>query len=233
MEPQKSTDYDQPVAYDKNGNPLYAHPPVEQPPQPVSIVPHAEHPVSEDDIKRHEEAVAKYPNLNLSKGEYVITQIPRHWIGVIVPPLVGGLLALMVCIILILYPLLVPSGNPPFSSIVLPALLLLVLIAIGVYIPVWVYRQNEMYLTNESVILYQQLSLFSRDQKLVSLGSVEDISFKQTGLPQLMLGYGTVRLSTVGKDVFTFTFAVEPKKHTQLINDTIEDFKNARKVSWS
>lgn len=236
MNPEEQSDYDKPVAYDKDGNPLYAHPPKEPAqtvPHEVSVMPHADLPVSEEAVRQHEESVKRYPSLGLSKGEYVVAEVPRHWIGVFMPPLVGGFLALVVCVGLLLYPVLVPSGNPPFSTIVLPAFLLLFLIVIGVYIPVWVYQQNELYLTNESIILNQQISLFSRDQKLVSLGSVEDISFKQTGLLQLMLGYGTLRLSTIGEDNYLFTFAVDPKKQTQLINDTIEDFKNARKVSWS
>lgn len=231
MSSQEKTDYDEPVAYDKDGRPLYAHPSAK--PAQVSVVPHAEIPVSEEDARRHDESVKRYPILGLSEGEYVVAEVPRHWIGVFVPPLLGGFLALVVCVLLAFYPVLVPGGNPPFSSLIVPALLLLILIALFVYIPVWVYRQNDLYLTSESIILNQQISLFSRDQKLVSLGSVEDISFTQTGLLQMMLGYGTLRLSTMGEDVYTFTFAVDPKKQTQLINDTIEQFKNKRKVSWS
>jgi len=236
MNPQEQTDYDQPVAYDKDGRPLYVHPPAGTEVQAAAVhVTRAVDPVdpqvSPETARRHDESVKKYPGLNLSKGEYVITEVPRHWVGLVTPLVVGGLLAVVVCAGLILYPSLAAAGSPPASSIVLPAILLLVLIAIGTYIPVWVYRNNRFYLTNESAIQDIQTSLFSRREQTVSLGSVEDASFSQTGLLQLLLGYGTIRLSTVGdEDTYTFTCVADPKEYIATLNDAVEAFKNGRPV---
>ena len=73
-----------PVAYDQYGRPLYAHPPTTQPqvvhmsraidPKPQDISPETK--------EKHEESRRKYPGLNLSEGEYVISAVRRHPIGV-------------------------------------------------------------------------------------------------------------------------------------------------------
>ena len=75
MEPDKSPDYNQPVAYDKDGQPLYAHPPTKEPvtaPEQFTHVTRAIDPlkptVSEETQRKHEESTKKYPTLNLSEG---------------------------------------------------------------------------------------------------------------------------------------------------------------------
>ncbi len=117
MPDTQPTDYDQPVAYDKDGRPLYAHPPtvaaVEQPQQVVHVsraFDPVEPEISAELAKRHDEAAAKYPALNLSKAEYIISEVRRHPIGLLPPLLGGGFLAFLVFAGLTAYPVLVPSG---------------------------------------------------------------------------------------------------------------------------
>ncbi len=236
MKVKEKIDYDQPVAYDKDGRPLYAHPPAKTSTQTAAVhvtraIDPVSPPISRETVKRHKESIKKYPTLNLSEGEYVIADVPRHWIGFVTPIVVGGLLAVIMCTGLILYPTITPASSPALSTVLLPALSLLVLIAIGTYIPVWVYKNNRFYLTNESAIQDIQQSLFSRREQTISLGSVEDASFRQSGLLQMLLGYGTIRLSTVGdEDTYTFTYAVNPKEYIATLNDAVEAFKNGRPV---
>lgn len=230
MQPEQP-DYDQPVAYDKDGNPLYAHPAVAVETPQSSPVPPQTAVVSEEVAKRHQESVARYPNLNLTANEYVIIEVEKHWIGTIVPIAIGTILALLVCFGLLFFPVLVPQSTVPLASLIAPAMLLLILIIIGTYIPVWVYKNNRFYLTNESAIQDVQTSLFARQEQTVSLGSVEDVSFHQTGVIQLLLNYGTVRLSTIGdEDTYTFTNVAQPKEKTTLLNNAVEAFKNGRPV---
>jgi uncharacterized membrane protein YdbT with pleckstrin-like domain len=239
MNPENKTDYDEPVAYDKDGRPLYAHPPednrppgtseryvhVARPAEPVDP------PMSDEAVKRHEESVNKYPTLNLSKQEYVIQEVTRHWIGLVAPVIAGGFLAVVICAGLILLPSLGVS-NVSISFTMLIGLLLLILIAIGTYIPIWVYRNNKFYLTNESAIQDIQVSLFAKQEQTVSLGSVEDVSFHQSGIIEMMLGYGTIRLSTIGdEDTYTFPYVSNPKEHVAVLNNAVEAFKNGRPVS--
>jgi hypothetical protein len=239
MNPDKNKNYDEPVAYDKDGNPLYAHPPTDPHRAALSQIVHVARPidpaqpvVSDETKQRHDESVAKYPTLNLSEGEYVISAVRRHFIGLLIPIFGGGLLALLVVAGLVSYPMLVPSNNPPFESIILPAVLLLILIGLAVYIVVWVYLNNKFFLTNESVIQEIQTSLFAHNEQTVSLLNIEDSSYTQTGVMQLLLNYGSIRLSTEGDETtYRFHYVSNPKHQIVLLNNAVEAFKNGRPVS--
>lgn len=247
MNPDDSTqpDYTQPVAFDKNGQPLYAHPPVSNttpaeatdakgPDQYVHMtraVDPAKPVISEETQRRHDEAVKAYPTLNLTAGEYIISAVRRHPIGLLFPILGGAFLALLVIFTLVAYPTLVPTNNPPYESIILPAILVLMLIGIGVYIISWVYLNNKFFLTNESVIQEIQTTLFSHNEQTVSLANIEDASYTQTGILQVLLNYGSIRLSTEGDETtYRFNYVSDPKKQIALLNNAVEAFKNGRPV---
>jgi uncharacterized membrane protein YdbT with pleckstrin-like domain len=105
------------------------------------------------------------------------------------------------------------------------------LVGLGTFVAVWVYLQNQFYLTNESVIQEIQHSLFSRREQTVSLGSIEDASFKQSGILQTLLNYGTIRLSTEGEETtYRFAYVANPRKQVATLNNAIEAFKNGRPV---
>lgn len=240
MPDSQPTDYTQPVAYDKDGRPLYAHPP-QQPVAPQQSTQQFVHvsraidPVepeaSPEMTRRHDESVKKYPTLNLSKHEYVINEVRRHPIGLIGILLTGGLLGIAVIFGLSAYPTLVPSGNPPFDALLMPAVLLLILIGLGTYIVAWVYQNNKFFLTNESVIQEIQTSLFAHNEQTVSLANIEDASYKQSGIVQLIFNYGSIRLSTEGDETtYRFYYVSNPKKQIAILNNAVEAFKNGRPV---
>lgn len=240
MKSNEETDYSQPVAYDKDGRPLYAHPPKHQNTMGgvVQKVVHVARPidpaepeVSDAAMERHRKSVEQYPTLNLSKGEYVISRVRRHWIGLVLPLSAGGLLAVLVLAGLISYPTLVPSNNPPFESVLLPAVLMLILIGLVMYIITWVYLNNKFYLTNESVIQEIQHSLFSRNEQTVSLANIEDASYTQIGIIQHIFNYGSIRLSTEGDETtYRFHYVAHPKRQIELLNNAVESFKHGRPV---
>ena len=58
-----------------------------------------------DELKRkHEKSVQQYPNLNLSEGEYVILDIKRHPIGMLIPAIVSIFLVVIIMIFVMFYP---------------------------------------------------------------------------------------------------------------------------------
>lgn len=234
MQPQESPDYDQPVAYDKDGNPLYARPPKKEEAQVVHIakaVDPIEPEVSPETQQRHEQSVAKYPSLNLSKQEFIISEVRRHPIGLVPPIAIGSVLVLAVLGILSMYSKFVPSGNPPLSSVLMPALLLILLVVLGTYIVVITYLGNKFFLTNESVIQEIQTSLLARNEQTVSLSNIEDASYTQTGIFQLIFDYGSIRLSTEGDETtYRFNYVSRPKKEIATLNNAVEAFKNGRPV---
>ena len=191
--------------------------------------------VSDQYKQLHTQSVQRYPHLNLSEGEFVILDVKRHPIGLFMPIFATALILIVIVIGLIIYPAdtndLVPLTIPTYERIILPALLLMMLVGVGGGIAVWVYLQNQFYMTNESVIQEIQHSLFSRHEQTVSLGSIEDASFRQSGILQMLLNYGTVRLSTEGEETtYRFAYVANPRRHVAILNNAIESFKNGRAV---
>lgn len=244
-------DFNKPVAYDQNGNPLYAHPPQQsadqqaQNPQMVYVArpidPDA--PTITEEVKtRHEASRKAYPHLNLSEGEYVISAVKRHPIGII-------FIWLVTLVIVLLFVGLgayvaadgggigssvtrdgqIDSGTQ--SLIILGTFFLSLLAVGGGAIATYIYRQNNFYLTNESVIQYLQYSLFSKRQQTVSLGNIEDASYFQGGIIPHIFNYAQIRLSTEGDETtYRFSYTSNPSKQVALLNNAVEAFKLGRPV---
>lgn len=185
---------------------------------------------------KHERSVAEYPFLNLTEGEYVILRIQRHPIGLLAPVGISSFLIILLLSVLFSYPMILadsPSEGalPGFGVVALITLALSVLVGIFCYIAVWVYLRNQFFLTNESVIQELQYSLFSKHEQTASLGSIEDVSYRQNGILQVMLNYGSIRLSTEGEETtYRFYYVSNPKQQTSILTNAVEAFKNGRPV---
>lgn len=264
---QPSQDPLKPVAYDQYGQPLYAHPPVLPPadtsstePKPVRSEKEAQQRVAEGDVQpqvvymtrsidphqqdispevkaKHEESLKRYRHLNLSEGEYVISAIKRHPIGLVS---IWSVVAIAVLLVFIGFPVLLSSstflGGSGLSAGAIMSggimlLLAAVLFVLGGIIATVVYQANRFYLTNESVIQHIQTSLFSKKDQTISLANIEDASYRQQGIIQTLLNYGSIRLSTEGEETtYRFNFVANPKKEVDRLNNAVEAFKNFRPV---
>lgn len=193
-------------------------------------------PISENLRQKHETSVKEYPNLNLSEGEFVILDIKRHPVGLFIPVFVTIatiilLLSAWVSIPLVTEPDPVTGTIANIGMLSLIILSLIILVGIFGYIAVWVYLRNTFYLTNESIIQEIQHGIFSKHEQTVSLGSIEDASYRQFGIWQTMFNYGTIRLSTEGEETtYRFQFVANPKQQIATVNNAIESFKNGRPV---
>lgn len=254
-----SQDFSQPVAYDQQGRPLYAHPPQHpnqspagagqpsQPPAPQYVymsrpLEPAPQPISDEIMQRSEDSKKRYPQLNLSKGEYVILAVRRHPIGLF--KIWGGILAVILVLLAVLWLFSINSsgladslslstdGNTALLGSILIGFLILLMVGGGL-IATYVYNSNRFYLTNESVIQEIRTSLFGKNEQTVSLANIEDASYHQTGLLPNMLNYGLIRLSTEGDETtYRFNYAANPKQQVAVLNDAIEAFKNGRPVHF-
>lgn len=191
--------------------------------------------VSEDLMKRHELSKERYPFLNLSEAEFVILDIKRHPIGMLSPIAITFALLIAIFAFGLSYPSIYEQAGGAFM--IAPTgmfgiiILLSALVVLGGAVALWVYLQNQFFMTNESVIQEIQESLFARREQTVSLGSIEDASFKQHGILQTILDYGTIRLSTEGQETtYVFRYVSHPKKQIAILNNAIESFKNGRPV---
>lgn len=239
LRPQQ--DSTKPVAYDQYGRPLYAHPP--EPPAgsepPVVYMTRPAEPmqqhISEAAQKRHEDAIKKYPMLSLSEGEYVISAVRRHPIGLLS---IWSVVILVIILSVVGVPfamanqsLLGPLPAGTMASVGVILLLLNAFFVLGGFLATIVYNGNRFYLTNESVTQHIQTSLFSRREQTISLVNIEDASFRQHGIMQTLLNYGSLRLSTEGDETtYRFNYVSNPKHQVTLLNDAVEAFKNGRPV---
>jgi uncharacterized membrane protein YdbT with pleckstrin-like domain len=196
--------------------------------------------MSEDIQRRAEESRKQFPHLNLSDGEYIITAVRRHPIGLIQ---IWGVLTMIALLFIAAF--MTFFGNPQtsplldffggereletFSVVAMGGFAFL--LALGGWAATYVYTSNRFYLTNESVIQEIQTSLFSKHEQTVSLSNVEDASYKQTNPIQLMLNYGSIRLSTQGDETtYRFSYVSNPKQHIATLNNAVEAFKNYRPI---
>ena len=238
-----------PVAYDEKGNPLYAHPP-QQPHAPAQgpayqpqvvyssrpIDPHRQE-VSPEILAKHEQSKKLYPQLSLSVGEYVISAVRRHPIGLVS---IWAVVIVAVVMIVVGFPLLISSNNfvseggvssQLIASGGLVLLFTAVLFILGGVIATIVYNANRFYLTNESVIQHIQTSLFTKKDQIISLANIEDASYRQQGIIQTIFNYGAIRLSTEGEETtYRFNFVAHPKQQIDTLNNAVEAFKNVRPV---
>jgi uncharacterized membrane protein YdbT with pleckstrin-like domain len=152
----------------------------------------------------------------------------------VLPIAVTIFLVALVASIMINFPIIAPSlgvYNLPYSLVLFVGSMLLLLFLIGGYIVIWIYLNNKFFLTNESVIQEIQVSLFSRHEQTVSLINIEDASFRQQGILQSMLNYGSIRLSTEGDETtYRFNYVYNPKQEIAMLNNAVEAFKNGRPV---
>lgn len=232
-------DYSQPVAYDRDGRPLYAHPPQSQPARQQAVhftraIDPVAPQISDEIHQKHERSRHKFPYLNLSAGEYVISAVRRHpigllpWIGL---PLFVTLAALAIIPSYVEYARSQPMGaSLPDGDLV--AMILLGFAGLSWLIGLagaFIYTRNKFYLTNESVIQEIRISLFAHHEQTVSLANIEDASYKQSNIIEQLFGYGTIRLSTEGDETtYRFAYVSNPKRQIAILNNAVEAFKNGR-----
>ncbi|CAN5414556.1 hypothetical protein BH09PAT4_BH09PAT4_02110 [soil metagenome] len=210
--------------------------PAEQQPQPMywsrPYSPQAPA-ISPEIQQKCEESQHKYPRLNLSEGEYVISDVKRHPIGLLG---IWAIAALIIVAVLSMLAVFMNNANGtgltddvPRTALALGVLLVATLVAIGAAATSWIYGANHFYLTNESVIQHLQISLFSSRVQTVSLGNVEDASYTKKGIVQHLFDYGSIRLSTQGDETtYRFSFVSNPHGQIAALNDAVEAYKNGR-----
>ena len=239
------------LGHDAEGKPLYGTPPKQPAPATTADTTDADGPtkfvhftrqitpeapvISEEVLKRHKESVQRYPWLNLSDGEYVISFVQRHFIGLFIPIGTGVFIIALIISVLINYGSIMEQLGVyepvNFGVVALIGICLSILIGIGVYVAVWVYMNNRFFLTNESVIQEIQVSLFSKREQTVSLNNIEDASYSQHGIMQTMFNYGSIRLSTEGDETtYRFHYVENPRHQIAVLNNAVEAFKNGRPI---
>jgi hypothetical protein len=240
------SDDDAPVAYDVDGRPLYAHSSINQPqtemqPRAVHLVRPIEpekQVISESTKLKHQQSKLAFPDCDISEGEYIISSINRHPVGLLFPFVLGVFLIALASALFFNYDLIAPVLNIPKNSVdstafILPFLSFVMLIIVGMYVMYYVYTNNKLYLTNESVIQEVQTSVLSKKEQVVVLIDIEDVSYTQSGVIEKMFNVGSIRLSTEGEGtVYYFKFVPNPREVISMLKDAVEAFKAGRAINY-
>lgn len=183
--------------------------------------------------EKHAESVKKYPELSLSKDEYVIAVIRRHPIGLF---FIWAFVGLMVAILMAALVWYSGSGNSVISGLLLAksplptgadllqgALIVVAFFVLGGLIASYIYVDNRFYLTNESVFQFLRTGILQQKMQVINLINVEDTSKEQNGILQNVFNYGTLRLSTQGQETtYHFYFVSNPGHIVNIVNDASE-----------
>ena len=178
---------------------------------------------------RHQEAARRYPDVNLDSDEYVVVSIKRHSFGVfgiIISSMLSFIIVASIWITISIMPNNLNLTLAMKTNITLASLALLALSVVSAMIGHSIYKNNKFIITNERVVQWIVSGLFNQKKQTINLEAIEDISFSQTGFLQHLIGFGTVRLSTIGEEsTYTFTFVPQPNKYAELLGDLVENAK--------
>ena len=189
-------------------------------------------PTTPDPTKlRHDQSVKQYPHLNLSDSEYVIVVVRRHWMALIGPMIIGVILLVVLWAIQVNYDVIVQQLNitgigASSTFLLMPIILVTILVLIGEGAVYYVYDNNRLFVTNESLIQEIQFSLLAKREQVIGLENVAEVSFLKSGAFSYIFNYGTIRMSTVGDEqAYTQPYVPNPQFVASTITNTVEVFK--------
>lgn len=180
---------------------------------------------------RHERSKRDFPGVRLEEDEYVEFAFRRAKVclWMMIAGVGGGLILILLAFLLVLMgQSMIDETGRHFLSIILFALLASALV-IGA-ISLMIYRGNRLIVTNKHVIQMVMDSIVSSSINIIDLGSIEDASFRQSGILQKLFGYGTLRLATVGDETtYTFKYSDISGEDLRAITDLITEAKKTTK----
>ena len=147
--------------------------------------------------------------ISLEAGERIVLEIKRTKI---IPILIFAGACLASILLFALY-ILINAGNSFVFALDASGRAFFLLVIAIVLGTVWiatlislnVYTTNKLFVTDKRLIQRVANSLFDTAMNVIDLVSVEDVSFKQSGLFEHLFEVGTLRMSTIG-DETTYIF---------------------------
>lgn len=183
---------------------------------------------------RHARSKKDFPNIKLEENEYVVLKIKRSsvvpilvWAGVILSAIFFIALNILVSRINSNPFFTLDAASKGFFSIVIDIVFGVVIIAalIGMH----VYSSNCLFVTNKRIIQQSQTSLFSSSTNVIDLVSIEDVSFKQSGIWEHLIKVGTLRMSTIGEETtYTFKYVDTPIDELEIITHLVHVEKDEK-----
>lgn len=185
------------------------------------------------DRLRHARSAKAYPSLKLEDNEYVILTIVRSSVVYVITwaLVILGLLGLTFLLFYlsssnIAGDTLLNFSQPARQYFVMIFLILyFVLIFVGI-IASAVHRSNILYITNQRLIQQSRPTIFTNSTNIIEPRRIEDVSFRQNGLIEQIIGIGTIRLATVGDETtYSFRYASSSNERINQISELIHKVK--------
>lgn len=159
--------------------------------------------------------------------EELLLEIRKHNFGLFLVEFTGFSVAMVLGFIPIFIAFNIDSpelGSTSQSpSLAQPLLILLgTILALGAigatFISAMIYRNNVIYVTDEKIAQVLYTSLFNRKMSQLSIGDVQDVTVKQTGIFPRIFKYGTLTIETAGEQQnYTFSYVPDPYECARLI----------------
>lgn len=187
---------------------------------------------------RHARSVKDFPDINLEADEYMKLAICRSPI-MIVLIWAGEALAIVGLFALLIFLQRNSTSGPVFqldqngqSFLLLCIYVLMGVTLIAGLISTHVYRRNKIFITNKRLIQQTATSLFISSTNIIELVSIEDVSFKQSGIIDYIFKIGTLRMSTVGEETtYTLKYVDSPNNELEVITHLVHVEKERDKNS--
>lgn len=163
----------------------------------------------------------------LEPSEQVLAFIRKHAIGIILiyVETLAGIIALSALFYLTAPTFLTNLSGSGYRLMISGIIFALAILIFVLFVSTYLYRQNSILITNESIIQILQRSLFSRKASRVSMSNVEDVSADSRGILATMFGYGTLTIETAGEQHnFKFTYCPNPDKYAHLILESRQKY---------
>ncbi len=164
--------------------------------------------------------MADFFEKNLKDDEVIIEVVRRFYLTFFLP---GGLAIFFILLaFFFLFPLLAQGlvGKIIFCVLLLTGMILLARVIAMHYF-------NCLIVTNQRIIDYDQKGLFERHVSEARYDKIQDVSFKQKGVWQVIFNYGTLEIQTAGAGQKLEAQKVRnPQKLQQLIMDVQQEYKN-------
>jgi hypothetical protein len=176
------------------------------------------------ELADHARSVADYPDLDLSDDEYVVVDVERHGIAYC------GIWAavITVAVVMIVGPYFIANLKTNLFSINAGSLYMAGIAAAALTllcgaIAQWVLKRNYFIVSNQRVFVRYQSTPFSHRTQVIEIENIEDISYSQHTVFQMIFGYGTIRMSTIGEEhTYMFHYTKDPETQMKTINRVVQ-----------
>ena len=154
-------------------------------------------------------------------GNEIITEIRRHWWGLISLYLVmgGGLMLAWLLLVLVTD----RSGGFLLNSLV--SLIVIIMMTVICFLAARVFWSNKLIISRSNVCQITHYTLFSSKSSVLGLANIEDVTIERKGVFAHFWRYGTLSIETAGEqDNFYFIYCPKPEECARLIMELREEY---------